>query len=200
LFAIVNQIIEIITFEKTLTVKVGKTIITRHSTDSALTNSWAKNLATLREELVGGSQLPPNCGCGWPHHLLVPRGTPDGMPFDLFVMVTNGDEDEVWEEDHNPFGSQCKPSPIYCGIWNRKYPDARPMGYPFDRELYKRPHGCEGWKGGHPILEKFCTLFNFDWRPPPFLEDYVDGISNMGFAKVSQHNFYIFTLDKFISD
>jgi len=108
-------------------VKVGKTILTRHSTDSALTNSWAKNLATLRREL-GNSPEAPNCGCGWPHHLLLPRGTPDGMDFDIFVMVTNGDEDAVFEKEHNPFESQCRPSPIYCGIWNRKYPDARPMG------------------------------------------------------------------------
>ena len=36
------------------------------------------------------------CGCGWPHHFLVPRGTEgSGMAFVLFVMATNWKEDRV---------------------------------------------------------------------------------------------------------
>jgi hypothetical protein len=27
----------------------------------------------------------------------------------------------------------CKDAVSYCGLRDRKYPDARPMGYPFDR-------------------------------------------------------------------
>ena len=34
------------------------------------------------------------CGCGWPDHMLLPKGTPEGMRFDLFVMISNyADED-----------------------------------------------------------------------------------------------------------
>lgn len=70
------------------------------------------------------------CTCGWPFGLLLPRGTKDGMPFTLFVMATDNDKDKV--------GSQKKcGSMSFCGVGD-EYPDARPMGYPFDRPL-ERP-------------------------------------------------------------
>lgn len=28
---------------------------------------------------------------------------------------------------------QCEDASSYCGIYHKKYPDARPMGFPFDR-------------------------------------------------------------------
>ncbi|KMQ90993.1 hypothetical protein RF55_9192, partial [Lasius niger] len=34
------------------------------------------------------------------------------------------------EQDESP---GCKDAVSYCGLRDRKYPDARPMGYPFDR-------------------------------------------------------------------
>lgn len=30
-------------------------------------------------------------------------------------------------------GSVCKDAASYCGIRDQKYPDRRPMGFPFDR-------------------------------------------------------------------
>lgn len=64
------------------------------------------------------------CDCGWPYNLLVPRGTPGGMHFRMLVMVTDGKIDAV-----GPDGA-CG-SMSFCGARD-KYPDSRPMGYPFD--------------------------------------------------------------------
>lgn len=38
------------------------------------------------------------CGCGWPQHMLLPKGTADGTRFDVFVMISNYDLDRV-EQD-----------------------------------------------------------------------------------------------------
>ena len=79
---------------------------------------------------VDGEQLGGDartCTCGWPFGLLLPRGTETGMPFKLFAMVTDNDKDKV--------GSQKKcGSMSFCGVGD-EYPDARPMGYPFDRSF-----------------------------------------------------------------
>jgi YD repeat-containing protein len=74
-----------------------------------------------------GSDAATNyCNCGWPFHLLVPRGTSEGMPFRLLIMLTD------WELDRVPDESSCG-SMSFCGVRDRRYPDRRPMGYPFDR-------------------------------------------------------------------
>jgi tyrosinase len=44
-------------------------------------------------------------------------------------MISNYDEDRV---DQNLVG-QCSDAASYCGVRDRKYPDKKPMGYPFDR-------------------------------------------------------------------
>jgi hypothetical protein len=64
------------------------------------------------------------CDCGWPYNLLLPRGTKQGMRFRLLVMLTD------WSIDNVPQEGDCG-SMSYCGALE-KYPDARPMGYPFD--------------------------------------------------------------------
>jgi tyrosinase len=70
------------------------------------------------------------CQCGWPYNLLVPRGTPDGMEFRLFVIVTDGSLDA---RSKDTCGSMS-----FCGLRDVEYPDARPMGYPFDRPIAER--------------------------------------------------------------
>jgi tyrosinase len=35
------------------------------------------------------------CGCGWPQHMLIPRGTPEGYPSVLFAMISNYETDWV---------------------------------------------------------------------------------------------------------
>jgi tyrosinase len=64
------------------------------------------------------------CDCGWPYNLLLPRGTAEGMDFKLLVMLTDADQDLVPRED-----CECG-SMSFCGS-KQKYPDTKPMGYPF---------------------------------------------------------------------
>ena len=70
------------------------------------------------------------CNCGWPFHLLLPRGSEvdRGMPFRLFVMLTDAESDLAGVE------RKCG-SVSFCGSRDAKYPDSKMMGYPFDRKF-----------------------------------------------------------------
>jgi tyrosinase len=67
------------------------------------------------------------CDCGWPYGLLIPSGasTPQGSPFKLMAAVTDHALDHA--NDANSCGSMS-----FCGAED-EYPDARAMGYPFDK-------------------------------------------------------------------
>lgn len=77
--------------------RAGQNNIQRNSTDSSVTIPFERtfrNLDTNRPP--AGSDAEFNfCGCGWPNHMLIPKGTPQGMPADLFVMVSNYEDDKV---------------------------------------------------------------------------------------------------------
>jgi hypothetical protein len=68
------------------------------------------------------------CRCGWPYHMLLPRGRDgaNGMAFRLFVMLTDAIQDLIGVEH------ECG-SVSFCGSRDREYPDSQMMGYPFDR-------------------------------------------------------------------
>jgi len=72
-----------------------------------------------------GHEASAYCQCGWPYNLLLPRGTAEGMPFRLMVMLTDAGWDKGTDED---CGSMS-----FCGVRDSRYPDSRNMGYPFDR-------------------------------------------------------------------
>jgi hypothetical protein len=74
------------------------------------------------------------CSCGWPYSMLLPRGTREGMPFQLMVMVTDWQLDAVSED------ARCG-SMSFCGTTGDQYPDKRSMGYPFDRRFPVRVPG-----------------------------------------------------------
>ena len=82
-------------------------------------------------------QLPPGavdrnyCDCGWPYHLLLPRGREVGMGVRLLVMLTD------WEQDLVGAERKCG-SMSFCGARDADYPDSRPMGFPFDRPFTSR--------------------------------------------------------------
>merc|ERR1712126_552331 len=38
-----------------------------------------------------------NRHCGHPHRMLLPKGTPEGMKFDVFVMVTDFEKDKAYD-------------------------------------------------------------------------------------------------------
>jgi tyrosinase len=71
------------------------------------------------------------CRCGWPYHLLLPRGNPNGMPFKLAAAVTD------FAHDHITGDTDCG-SLSFCGSLNKEFPDRREMGYPFNRPFRTR--------------------------------------------------------------
>ncbi|MPC25128.1 hemocyanin-like [Portunus trituberculatus] len=85
------------------------------------------------EAVAGGSELSEDYGqsCGHPQRLLLPKGNEKGLECWFAVFVTSGDDathDDLHSNDHG--GNHG-----YCGIHGGKYPDKRPMGFPFDRRI-----------------------------------------------------------------
>lgn len=112
----------------------GSNIIQQPSTDSTVTIPFEQTFRNVdANRPADGTQAAEEfniCGCGWPQHLLVPRGMPGaGQEFQLFVMVSDYELDKI---DQDLTGT-CNQAAAFCGIRDRKYPDRRPMGYPFDR-------------------------------------------------------------------
>lgn len=111
----------------------GRNIIPRQSTESTVTIPFERTFRDLdvnRPQAGTSEELEFNfCGCGWPQHMLVPKGLPEGLRSQLFVMVSDYSLDRV---DQDLVG-QCSDAASYCGVRDRLYPDLRPMGYPFDR-------------------------------------------------------------------
>ncbi|GFV70497.1 hemocyanin A chain [Trichonephila clavipes] len=114
----------------------GKNFIVRSSTDSSVTISSTYSF----KELLHGEDVDEDrsefCSCGWPQHLLVLKGNIKGMVFDLFVMITDGEDDKVPSSGKNV----CYDALSYCGVLGEKYPDKKAMGYPFDRTITAQSH------------------------------------------------------------
>lgn len=125
-----NLMIELDKF--TVTLRPGNNTIERSSTLSSVTIPFERtfrNLDTGRPTNINDLESFNLCGCGWPQHMLIPKGTEAGLASQVFVMISNYDGDRIDQD----IGGQCSDASSFCGIRNRKYPDARAMGYPFDR-------------------------------------------------------------------
>ncbi|XP_017787164.1 PREDICTED: phenoloxidase 2-like [Nicrophorus vespilloides] len=112
--------------------KAGKNTITRMSTQSSVTIPFERTFSDLdTNRPTGGDALAQFnfCNCGWPQHLLLPKGTPEGYVCQLFVMVSNYDLDKIDQDETGV----CNDAASFCGLKDKKYPDRRSMGYPFDR-------------------------------------------------------------------
>jgi tyrosinase len=98
-------------------------------------SSVALKPARRPQEPRAGAQGPNDdyCRCGWPYHMLLPRGREGdaGMQFRLLVMLTNAVDDLASAE------GRCG-SVSFCGSRDQKYPDNKLMGYPFDRPFHAR--------------------------------------------------------------
>nr|QCC26463.1 hexamerin 3 precursor [Octostigma sinensis] len=118
----------------------GTTIIKRASHQSAVTVTGTKEqLQTVYdvESVLKRQQQPLYVNkqvhqqCGYPQHLLLPKGKPQGMSYKLYVVVTDHEQDyvpsETAQETEQYYG--------YCGHAEVKYPDNKPLGYPFDRRI-----------------------------------------------------------------
>lgn len=77
----------------------GVNTIRRQSTESSVAIPFERSFRP-----VGANYQPQAadelarfrfCGCGWPQHLLLPKGTTQGMVFDLFVMISDYSQDSV---------------------------------------------------------------------------------------------------------
>ncbi|XP_046834983.1 phenoloxidase 1-like [Vespa crabro] len=116
----------------TVMLRPGQNNIERNSNQSSLTIPFERTFRNVDENRpISGDSLEQFnfCGCGWPQHLLIPKGSKAGYPMDLFIMISDYTGDAVEQEE----SSGCKDAASFCGLRDRKYPDARPMGYPFDR-------------------------------------------------------------------
>lgn len=109
----------------------GYNTITRKSTDSSVTIPYEMTFRNLDSRLLTGQNLAQFnfCGCGWPQHMLIPKGNIGGLPFDLFAMVSDYEVDKVVQDT----SGICNDADSYCGVLDKLYPDRRSMGYPFDR-------------------------------------------------------------------
>ncbi|XP_073819928.1 phenoloxidase 2-like [Musca autumnalis] len=121
----------------TVNLTPGRNTIRRRSDESSVTIPFERSLRR-----VGPSAQPTNandlaafqfCGCGWPDHLLLPKGKPEGMTFDLFVMISDYTNDAVQQTNNSP--DVCGDAYSFCGLKDKLYPDRRTMGFPFDRRL-----------------------------------------------------------------
>ncbi len=120
-----------------------KKVIYRADTASSVIRKPAvKNPATSSTAFDPTNIDPSNarCNCGYPYHMLLPRGTTAGMKFRLMVMLTNADIDLGGQQVN------CG-SLSFCGTRNQNYPDRRPLGYPFNRP-FAAPTGIAGTIAG----------------------------------------------------
>ncbi|GBO02667.1 Hemocyanin F chain [Araneus ventricosus] len=113
----------------------GKNTIARKSRESSVTIAPTPKFSQLLAGEVPTESNAEFCSCGWPDHLLIPRGNHKGMDFYLFVMLTDYEQDYVDGPTDTPV---CADAVSYCGVKDQKYPDKKAMGFPFDRVIKAR--------------------------------------------------------------
>jgi tyrosinase len=123
-------------------------VVVRRSEDSSVVRKPALKPEDLEpsDEPSPKTEQQPWCDCGWPYTVLLPRGNADGMPFRLYVMLSDGAELSMPAQP-----GKCT-SLSYCGLKDRQYPDTREMGYPFNRPFAKS------------IADTVAEHDNMDWR------------------------------------
>nr|CAQ63321.1 hemocyanin 1 precursor [Thermobia domestica] len=120
-------------------VSAGQTPIQRKSSESSVTIPDRETTKVLVQRVKDALEDKTTWNvnkdlrhCGFPDRLLLPKGKKEGMPFTLFVMVTDWEKEKV---NDVPYDYDYGGSISYCGTLNHKYPDTQPMGYPFDRRI-----------------------------------------------------------------
>ncbi|XP_039430147.1 phenoloxidase 8-like [Culex pipiens pallens] len=112
----------------------GMNNITRRSDESSVTIPFERSFQRKDVAFFPGTERQQFCNCGWPDHMLLPKGNAEGVPYDLFVMVSDYKNDTVNQKFDE---TDCNDSHSYCGLRDRLYPDRRAMGFPFDRTVPK---------------------------------------------------------------
>lgn len=119
----------------------GKNTIERNSRESTLVShdkiNFRQLLKKVEDSITGQEQFyikEYDRQCGFPEHLLLPKGKKGGMPFYMYVMVTPFEEYQQVADNGKVFEID---SVFTCGHFpGNKYPDNKPMGFPFDRKIY----------------------------------------------------------------
>lgn len=106
-----NQLFNVNIFKSK--VSPGPNEIRRRSDQSSVTIPYERSFRRI------GSKFQPSdeedlaqfrfCGCGWPQHMLVPKGTAEGSRFDVFVMISNYADDRI-DQTPNLYASIRNPS------------------------------------------------------------------------------------------
>ncbi|CAG0888345.1 unnamed protein product [Cyprideis torosa] len=130
---------EMIELDKfTAKLAAGSNTITRNSLDSSVTIPDQIGLKQMKQQALdainGDStfQIDEDYRhCGLPDRLLIPKGTSHGMEFELWVVLSDWEEDRVDSTASFETGGSIS----YCGESNFKYPDKRAMGFPWDRPI-----------------------------------------------------------------
>lgn len=77
----------------------GQNTIPRRSTDSSVTIPFERTFRNLDQNRPNAGTTEEAefnfCGCGWPQHMLVPKGLPGGLACELFVMISDYEQDRV---------------------------------------------------------------------------------------------------------
>lgn len=108
-----------------LSVRQGMNNITRRSDESSVTIPFNRTFRDLdaSRPAEGSEELAifNFCGCGWPQHMLVPRGNAEtnGFACELFVMISNYADDRVsflrlFYSLNNPFIVRQKSTFFFC--------------------------------------------------------------------------------------
>ncbi|XP_063705143.1 phenoloxidase 2-like [Culicoides brevitarsis] len=146
----------------------GSTVIQRNSDASSVTIPFEMTFRNVDANRPAANTPEADqfnvCGCGWPQHLLVPRGqTGPGQDFQLFVMISDYEQDKI---DQDLVGT-CNQAASFCGIRDRKYPDRRPMGYPFDRVPRAGVDTMSSFLTPNMKLQDVKVVFTDQIRPRP---------------------------------
>lgn len=77
----------------------GLNKLTRRSDQSTVTVAYNRTFRQIKtaQDIPNKDDLERFrfCGCGWPDHMLLPKGNTQGMAFDLFVMVSDYAGDSI---------------------------------------------------------------------------------------------------------
>nr|CAR94712.1 hemocyanin subunit 2 precursor [Xibalbanus tulumensis] len=118
----------------------GENVITRLSKDSTITipdmKSHKDMIREVESALAGELEYhidEHHRHCGFSQGLLIPKGSEAGTHFKVFIMLTDWDKDHANADAHpeDDYGGSIG----YCGALWAKYPDKKPMGFPFDRHI-----------------------------------------------------------------
>ena len=113
----------------------GRTVLTLISDESTIVRKLggrapfphsAFTVSDLGDEANAPDSADDFCDCGWPMNLQLPRGSAEGMPFQLTVMLSEG----APVSGVGTCGSRA-----FCGAGLDAYPElpGLDLGYPFDR-------------------------------------------------------------------